>query len=504
MTSPTFSTLQLDEGTLTAVAAAGYTVPTEVQSRTIPEILAGRDVLATAQTGTGKTAAFVLPMLQRIQPAARTSARATPSALILTPTRELAVQIVESIRVYGTGSRLRPLAIFGGASRNRQIEELRRHPDIVVATPGRLLDLISDRYLDLRNISFLVLDEADRMLDMGFIPVVRSIIAMMPVERQTALFSATMPPAIQSLANDLLTKPVRIQAESGELKIDRIVQSVMYVDQADKIDLLPKLIRDRQMFRVLVFTRTKHRARKVEKVLSKQDLPSDSIHGDKSQAARTRALANFKSGKIQVLVATDVASRGIDVDDITHVVNFELPNEPETYVHRIGRTARAGAGGHAISFCDSSEMTYLRDIERLMSTTLTVDREQPFHKERPDVRHRAARPAPGKRSGPSRQPDHGGRAEYGRRTEPGGRADAGRRPEAHGRSESSGRSDRTRQPARAVAQNRPSESDQRSEPGRRSESNWHTPGGAARGPARGPARGTEQHSHGPNRRRRRG
>ncbi len=404
MTTPTFKTLQLHDRTLAAVEAAGYTVPTEIQSRTIPEILAGRDVLATAQTGTGKTAAFVLPMLQRLAPAKRTAAGANPSALILTPTRELAAQITESIRVYGKGSRLKPVAIFGGASRNRQITELRSHPDIVVATPGRLLDLMSERYISLRDISYLVLDEADRMLDMGFIPAVRKIIAVTPAERQTALFSATMPPAIQSLANDLLNRPVRIQAESGELKIDRIIQSVMYVDQADKLDLLPRLIRDRQMFRVLVFTRTKHRARKVEKLLSKQNLSSDSIHGDKSQSARTRALTNFKTGKIQILVATDVASRGIDVDDITHVINFELPNESETYVHRIGRTARAGAAGHAISLCDSSEMPYLRDIERLMGETLTVDRDQPYHRERPEFRRPAARPTPRRKPATNRQP----------------------------------------------------------------------------------------------------
>jgi ATP-dependent RNA helicase RhlE len=487
MTSPTFKTLELHERTLAAVEAAGYTVPTEVQHRTIPEILAGKDVLATAQTGTGKTAAFVLPMLQRLQPADRSSRKATPSALILTPTRELAAQIVESVRVYGKGSRLRSVAIYGGASRNRQIQELKQHPDIVVATPGRLLDLISDRYIDLKEVSYLVLDEADRMLDMGFIPVVRSIIAMMSSKRQTALFSATMPPAIQSLANDLLTDPVRIQAESGELKIDRIDQSVMYVDQADKIELLPKLIRDRQMFRVLVFTRTKHRARKVEKILAKQDLPSDSIHGDKSQAARTRALANFKSGKIQVLVATDVASRGIDVDDITHVVNFELPNEAETYVHRIGRTARAGAEGNAISLCDASEMSYLRDIERLMSITLRVDREHPFHQERTETRRRAPRPAHSRNSQPRRQPTH---------------SDAGRRPEPQGRS------DRNRQPARAAAPTRRSDTDQRSEPGRRSESDWHASGGSGRsstrGPERGPGRGSSNRSHGPNRGKRRG
>ena len=388
-----FTSLQLHEKTLAAVDAAGYTNPTEVQQRTIPEILAGRDVLATAQTGTGKTAAFVLPMMQRVEPAHRTGRAAMPSALILTPTRELAAQITESIRVYGKGSRLRATAIFGGASRSRQISELGSHPDILVATPGRLLDLISDRYIKLDSVTYLVLDEADRMLDMGFIPAVRQIIGMTPDARQTALFSATMPPPIQALARDFLRDPVRIQAESGEVRVEKIEHTVMHVDQADKFELLPQLIRDKQMFRVLVFTRTKHRASKVAKLLAKQELPSDSIHGDKSQAARTRALAAFKSGKIQVLVATDVASRGIDVDDISHVVNFELPNEPETYVHRIGRTARAGAAGHAISLCDGSELTYLRDIERLMGMNLAVDRDHPYHQERAERYTRPAGPA---------------------------------------------------------------------------------------------------------------
>lgn len=388
MTTQTFDSLELQDTTLAAVQSAGYSVPTEIQHRTIPEILAGSDVLATAQTGTGKTAAFVLPMLERIEPAGRKKGAAAPSALILTPTRELAVQIQDSIRVYGKNSRLRSVALFGGASRNRQIGELRSHPDIVVATPGRLLDLISDGYLGLKQVSYLVLDEADRMLDMGFIPDVRKIVAKVPSERQTLLFSATMPSDIQALARDFLRNPARIEAEAGELNIERIAQSVMHVDQGDKLELLPKLIRERRMFRVLVFTRTKHRASKVSKVLGRQNLSSDAIHGDKSQAARTRALDAFKSGKIQVLVATDVASRGIDVDDITHVVNFELPNEPETYVHRIGRTARAGAAGNAISFCDTTEMPYVRNIERLMGLTLAVDTEQPFHQERRQTRRR--------------------------------------------------------------------------------------------------------------------
>ena len=413
MISSSFRTLQLHAKTLAAVDAAGYSNPTEVQQLTIPELLAGRDVVATAQTGTGKTAAFVLPMLQRVEPARRAGRTASPSALILTPTRELAAQITESISVYGQGSQLRSAAIFGGASRNRQISELRTHPDILVATPGRLLDLIAERYITLDCVSYLVLDEADRMLDMGFIPVVRQIVGMTPNARQTSLFSATMPAPIQSLANDFLRNPVRIEAESGELRVEKIEHSVMHVDQSDKLALLPQLIRDKQMFRVLVFTRTKHRASKVARLLARENLPSDAIHGNKSQAARTRALDAFKSGKIQVLVATDVASRGIDVDDITHVINFELPNEAETYVHRIGRTARAGADGQAISLCDSSEVSYLRDIERLIGIRLSIDRAHPYHQERAERSSHSSGSAPWTRGPAATQPNR--RRTYGPR-----------------------------------------------------------------------------------------
>ncbi len=382
MTTTTFAQLNLRETTLNAVDDAGYDLPTEVQRRAIPELIAGRDVLATAQTGTGKTAAFVLPLLQRVRSTEKRGKEGWPAALILTPTRELAVQIVESAHTYGKGSPLRTLAIYGGASRNRQITELRDKPEVLVATPGRLMDLIDDGFIRLDHVSYLVLDEADRMLDMGFIPAVRKIVGMTPKARQTALFSATMPPTIQSMAREFLRDPVRVEAEAGELRVEKIDQSVMYVEQANKLELLPQLIRDRGMFRVLVFTRTKHRARKVAKVLSKQGLDADAIHGDKSQSARLRALSDFRKGKLHVLVATDVASRGIDVDDITHVVNFELPNEPETYVHRIGRTARAGNVGCAISFCDESEMPYVRDIEKLIGATIAVDANQPFHEER--------------------------------------------------------------------------------------------------------------------------
>ena len=407
MEPSSFDQLGLAPRILNAVEHAGYTIPTEIQSRTIPDIVAGRDVLATAQTGTGKTAAFVLPMLQRVPFAGGSGSRSEPTALILTPTRELAVQILESMHVYGKGSRLRGVAIYGGASRNRQIDQLRSHPDVIIATPGRLLDLISDGYIGLGRVTYLVLDEADRMLDMGFIPAIRQIVAMTPDERQTLLFSATMPSPIEDLARDFLKDPMRVQAESGELRVERIAQSVMFVEQVDKFKLLPELIRDRQMFRVLVFTRTKHRARKVEKLLNRDGLPSSSLHGDKSQGARMKALTDFKSSKVQVMVATDVASRGIDVDDVTHVINFELPNEPETYVHRVGRTARAGSDGEAISFCDVAEVEYLRDIEKLIGIRLEVERDQAYHRDWPEARKPQRRPSPASQSHQTQQRSSG-------------------------------------------------------------------------------------------------
>ncbi|MFP4430898.1 MAG: DEAD/DEAH box helicase [Spirochaetaceae bacterium] len=418
MTTKDFASLGLTERTLSAVQAAGYTIPTEVQERTIPELLAGRDVLATAQTGTGKTAAFVLPLVQTlikdVRPSGRksgASAVARPKALVLTPTRELAAQVQESIVTYGRGSGIHSVPIFGGASKNKQMTLLAQRPDVLVATPGRLLDFMSEGRIDLAAVSYLVLDEADRMLDMGFIPDVRRIVSKVSENRQTALFSATMPPAIAGLAKELLKTPVRVAAEAGQVRVERIDQSVMYVDQGNKISLLPELIHDRQMYKVLVFTRTKHRARKVAKVLEKHDLTCDSIHGDKSQGARNRALADFKNGKTRVLVATDVASRGLDVDDVTHVVNFELPNEAETYVHRIGRTARAGADGIAISFCDAAERPHLRDIEQLIGAKLAVDKTHGYPTTGPQipdersgnrgVRHASPR-QPGPRQGGSR------------------------------------------------------------------------------------------------------
>ncbi len=442
LSTQTFSDLDLNKTSLRALDAAGYENPTEIQARSVPVLLSGRDILATAQTGTGKTAAFVIPMIERLSAAGDSHSRngrhhrqtggrrspAQPRALILTPTRELALQIEESVATYGAGAGLTCVALFGGASRNKQISALHRHPDIVVATPGRLEDLTGDNELTLASVEYLVLDEADRMLDMGFVHAMRRIVAAVPKERQTALFSATMPKEIEALARDFLHKPERVAAEAGELRVERINQTMMFVPQEEKLELLYKLISDRGMFRVLVFTRTKHRARKVAKVLLKQGIETDSIHGDKSQGARNRALDAFKKGKIQALVATDVASRGIDVDEITHVINFEIPNEPETYVHRIGRTARAGTGGEAISLVDASEMAFIKDIEKLMDTRITVDRDHPFHEERTREEPRPKQQSARKPQSRGRRPSRGNQTtenrggNQNRAAQPGGRS----------------------------------------------------------------------------------
>jgi len=436
MNSPTFADLGLCTPIVDAVGQEGYQVPTEIQVKAIPVILARRDLLATAQTGTGKTAAFVLPLLHLLNteeaPAApqvaahqnnnRSNSRdrsrgrsgggrrngsggnyrglsprtATPEALVLAPTRELAIQIDERVSAYGNFLSLEHTAVYGGAPKPTQLQKLYRGPRVLVATPGRLLDFVQEGAIELDKVRYLVLDEADRMLDMGFIPDVRRISAMIAGSHQTALFSATMPNEIADLAASVLTNPERVEGEQGNLRIDRINHSVMYVDQGNKMQLLVDLIAREQMFRAIVFTRTKHRASRVAHALSKQNITSDAIHGDKTQSARKRALGDFRSGRIQVLVATDVASRGIDVDDISHVVNFEIPREPETYVHRVGRTARAGASGIALSLCDREEMGAFRAIERLLDERVAVDRDHAYHAELP------ARPAPKSGSRPRR------------------------------------------------------------------------------------------------------
>jgi ATP-dependent RNA helicase RhlE len=359
-----FQELQLIEPLLRAVHGEGYTEPSPIQVQAIPHALAGRDLMGCAQTGTGKTAAFALPILQRL---AANKPQGSPyvRALVLSPTRELASQIGDSFKAYGKFVGLRPLTIFGGVNQNPQIEWLRRGADILVATPGRLLDLIGQGHVKLNRLEVLVLDEADRMLDMGFIHDVRRIISLLPSKRQTLMFSATMPSEIQSLANNILHDPVYVSVTPAATTVDTIEQSVYFVEKANKPALLEHLLRDSSIKRVLVFTRTKHGANKVVKQLARVSVPAEAIHGNKSQSAREHALANFKSGRTRVLVATDIAARGIDVDGITHVINYDLPNEPESYVHRIGRTGRAGASGIAYSFCDVEERAYLVDIERL-------------------------------------------------------------------------------------------------------------------------------------------
>ncbi|MCY3831697.1 MAG: DEAD/DEAH box helicase [Chloroflexi bacterium] len=360
---------------LRVVKRAGYSEPTAIQKRAIPQILRGCDLIGCAQTGSGKTAAFALPIVQMLDPVA---GRRPIRALVLAPTRELAAQIDEEFGKFSRGSSLRRVAIFGGVGQQPQVDALQRGVDIVVATPGRLQDLMNQGFVRLDQVEFFVLDEADRMLDMGFINDVKRIIERLPEARQTMLFSATMPQAVQDLSKRILKKPVKVAANPQATTVDTIAQSIYFVESGDKRALLKHILRDPASERVLVFTRTKHRANNLAKQLNRARIPAEAIHGNKSQSARTRALAQFKSGRTAVLVATDIAARGLDIDSVTHVINFDLPNIPESYVHRIGRTARAGAAGIAYSFCDVSERKYLRDIEALIRERIAVVSEHPY------------------------------------------------------------------------------------------------------------------------------
>jgi ATP-dependent RNA helicase RhlE len=371
-----FSDLNLIPTLLSAVEAEGYVTPTPIQEKAIPPALLGRDVVGLAQTGTGKTAAFSLPILQMLS--THKVAHNGIRALVLTPTRELAAQIGDSLTAYGRNLGLRHAVIFGGVGQDAQVKALRRGLDILVATPGRLLDLMQQGHCALGNVSFFVLDEADRMLDMGFIHDVRKVIAKLPKERQTLFFSATMPPDIQQLADSILRNPVQVAVTPVSSTAEKISQSVYFVEKGDKRGLLLHVLKDESISRALVFTRTKHGANRVAELLVKAGITAEAIHGNKSQSARERALANFKNGSCRILVATDIAARGIDVDGVTHVLNFELPNVPESYVHRIGRTARAGASGAAISFCDTEEREYLRDIERITRRHIPVVIDHPY------------------------------------------------------------------------------------------------------------------------------
>jgi ATP-dependent RNA helicase RhlE len=374
----TFAALALIEPLQRALADKNYTVPSPIQAGTIPHLLQGRDLIGIAQTGTGKTAAFALPILQKLaeHPAPPTPKR--PRALILAPTRELAAQIGQSFRDYGKHLHLRHAVVFGGVSMGQQIQALNRGVDIVVATPGRLQDLQRQRAVSLDKVEVFVLDEADRMLDMGFVVDVKRIIATLPPKRQSLLFSATMPPAIQELAHSLVHNPARVEVTPAATTVERIEQNVAFVDRHNKIKLLAHLIGQHPDGLVLAFVRMKHMANKLVEQLAKHDIRAEAIHGNKSQGARTRALENFRSGRSRVLIATDIAARGIDVKGISLVVNYDLPEEPESYVHRIGRTARAGKDGMAVAFCDDSERNLLRQVERLIRQPIPVLKGHPF------------------------------------------------------------------------------------------------------------------------------
>ncbi len=376
-----FSGLELAAPILEAVRHAGYAAPTPVQARTIPSILQARDVMGIAQTGTGKTAAFALPLLHRLSQSRGRSRPGHPRALVLAPTRELACQIGDSFRTYGRGLRLGTMEIFGGASARNQIHRLRDGVDIVVATPGRLLDLMEQGHVHLDAVEILVLDEADRMLDMGFMPDIRRITQRIPGDRQTVLFSATMARQIRQLADGLLNDPVHVEVAQESTTVDRIAQTVLFVDRRRKQTLLHSIMDDEGVERVIIFTRTKHCANRVTQKLNAAGIQAEAIHGNKSQNARQRALKRFRDGRLRALVATDIAARGIDVPHVSHVINFELPDEPQSYVHRIGRTARAGREGVAISLCDMEDRAALHDIERIIRRALPVDDEHEHHDE---------------------------------------------------------------------------------------------------------------------------
>ncbi len=390
-----FTSLGLSKELLRTLEQEGYVEPTPIQELAIPPLLADRDVLGVAQTGTGKTAAFALPVLQRVADS-DLGGRRKIRALILSPTRELAAQIGERFSAYGANLPLYHHVIFGGVSQKPQVKAIKRGIDILTATPGRLLDLISQGHIDISNVEFFVLDEADRMLDMGFIRDIRKILKMLPKNRQNLLFSATMPPSISDLAGSFLRNPVRVEITPEEVAVDRIDQHILFVKKSNKQYLLTTLIKERNVDKAIVFTRTKHGANRLVRQLGHADIEAVAIHGNKSQGARTRALSQFKNGDIPILIATDIASRGIDVEGISHVFNFDLPNIPESYVHRIGRTARAGKSGSAFGFCDASESGYLVGIQRLLGHDIPVIEDHPYHF--PD-----AIPKPGQKPGEVRK-----------------------------------------------------------------------------------------------------
>lgn len=376
-----FQNLNIIDPLQRALDKEGYTNPTPIQMQAIPHLLQGKDLMGIAQTGTGKTAAFVLPILQKMSQERKASIPGVPRALVLAPTRELAAQIDQSFATYGQFLRFRHLAVYGGVKQGPQVRILSRGVDVLVATPGRLLDLMNQGYIDLKGVEFFVLDEIDRMLDMGFIKDMRKIVSSLPQKHQSLFFSATMSRQTAEFAQRLLTDPVHVETASEVRVLDAIDQQVFFVNENDKSKLLLDLLEQRDLDRVLVFTRTKHRADKVATILDRHRVRADAIHGGKSQGQRSKAMRNFKSGYVRVLVATDVAARGIDVDGISHVINYDLPNEPEIYVHRIGRTGRAGAEGIAFSLCTAEDRGLLRNIERLTRMEIEAATHQ-YHSER--------------------------------------------------------------------------------------------------------------------------
>ena len=412
-----FAELGLRAPILRAVAEGGYEEMTPIQTKAIPNILEGKDIIGVAQTGTGKTAAFSLPIIEKLASGEGQRNPKAARSLILAPTRELAVQIADNIRAYAKYMHFRTALVYGGASANPQIKSMVQGADILIATPGRLLDLMNQGHISLKTVEFLVLDEADRMLDMGFIRDIQKIIAQLPVKRQTVLFSATMPRSVENLANSILIKPVRIDIAPAATTAEKVEQHVLMVPKGRKRNLLAHVLKDEALSRVLIFTRTKHGANQVSKYLDQLGISSGAIHGNKSQNARQKALNAFRDGSIRTLVATDVAARGIDVDGVTHVINFEIPNEPESYVHRIGRTARAGAAGVSLSFCDHEERAYLRDIEKTIRQQVPMMEDHPYHLEGLELRFsgggkekadldQGSGPGP-ERTAPNRRPNSG-------------------------------------------------------------------------------------------------
>ncbi len=376
-----FTDLGLNQSVLRAIKEGGYETMTPIQKQAIPAVLDNKDLIAIAQTGTGKTAAFSLPLIQKLLTGEGKRTAKGARSLILAPTRELAIQISENVRAYGKYLHLKSTLIYGGAGAKPQIKAMAAGVDILIATPGRLLDLMNQRHVNLGNVEFLVLDEADRMLDMGFIRDIQKIIAQLPKARQTLLFSATMPTSVEKLANSILQNPLRIEVAPAATTAEKVDQHVLMVPKGRKRELLAHVLKDESLSRVLIFTRTKHGANRVSRQLEQLGISSAAIHGNKSQNARQKALNDFRAGDTRALVATDVAARGIDVDGVTHVINFEIPNEPESYVHRIGRTARAGATGASLSFCDHEERAYLKDIEKSIRQPVPVLEDHPFHAE---------------------------------------------------------------------------------------------------------------------------